>query len=505
MRRFYISTTIPYVNGDPHIGHALEYIQTDAVARYRRLFRDDVFFLSGTDENSLKNVQAAEKAGKPVKEFVDEKAANFLRFRETLNISFDDFIRTTEARHVDGAQKFWKACKKDDIYKKTYRGLYCVGCEAFYADNELQNGLCPEHKAAPDIVEEENYFFRLSRYQKEIADILKYDVIKIYPAHRKNEMLALLERGLADFSISRSVERAHSWGVPVPGDDTQIMYVWFDALTNYITALGYADDQKLFKKYWEQARQKPRRVAHVLGKGVARFHLVYWIGMLLSAGVKLPTEEFVHGYITVNNEKMSKSLGNVINPHDVVATYGTDPVRYFFLSAVSPAQDGDFSHERFREVYTAELANGVGNLASRVCTMVEKYAHGKAPAKANDLFETERFWKAYHAAFRSYQFDEVARQIQSLVSRADETISAQKPWEKAKASGDVSVLLYQLAETLRHIGLALLPVVPSAAEKLLFHLGVNPNKLGTLEKEARWGGLKKGSIIKKGESLFPRL
>lgn len=495
--RFYISTTIPYVNGDPHIGHALEYIETDAVARYRRLQGDDVFFLSGTDENSLKNVQAAEKAGKPVKDFVDEKAANFLRFRESLNISFDDFIRTTEERHVKGAQKFWKACKKEDTYKKTYRGLYCVGCEAFYAEDELENGLCPDHKVAPETVEEENYFFRLSRYQKEITDILKNDTVKIYPAHRKNEMLALCERGLEDFSISRSYERAHGWGVPVPKDETQIMYVWFDALTNYITALDYAVRGSKFKKYWNQERQEERQVAHVLGKGVARFHLVYWIGMLLSAGVKLPTEEFVHGYITVNGEKMSKSLGNVVNPHDLVATYGTDPVRWYFLSAVSPAQDGDFSDARFREVYTAELANGIGNLASRVTTMIEKYAKGKAPAPATDFFETEKFWKQYHAHFHAYQFDEAARLVQSLAARADETISAQKPWERAKNGEDISVLLYQLAETLRHIGVALLPFIPVSAEKLLARVGGG--------RETAWGKLKKGATIEKMEPLFPRL
>jgi methionyl-tRNA synthetase len=235
----------------------------------------------------------------------------------------------------------------------------------------------------------------------------------------------------------------------------------------------------------------------VLGKGVARFHLVYWVGMLMSAGIKLPTEEFVHAYITVNGEKMSKSLGNVVNPHDLVATYGTDPVRWYFLSAVSSAQDGDFSESRFKEVYTSELANGIGNLLSRITTMIEKYAKGKAPAPATDFFETERFWKKYHAAFSAYEFDEVARLVQSLVKREDEMISSEKPWDRAKNGEDISVLLYQLAETLRHIGVALLPLMPKSSEKLLESLGNN--------RDMTWGKLKKGSKITKGEPLFPRL
>src|SRR3989339_269751 len=521
MSKLFISTTIPYVNGDPHIGHALEYVQTDAVARYQRFLGNDVYFLSGTDENSLKNVQAAEKANKSIKEFIDEKAQGFLNFKKSLNISFDDFIRTTEKRHFDGAKKFWQDCKPDDIYKKEYRGLYCVGCEAFYTESELADGLCPEHKKVPEIVEEENYFFRLSNYQKEIEKIIENDVIKIFPANKKNETLAFVKRGLEDFSISRSMERAHGWGVPVPGDEEQIMYVWFDALTNYITALNYAGDQKLFKKYWEQENKKERRVAHVLGKGVSRFHLVYWVGMLLSAGVKLPTEEFIHGYVTVNNEKMSKSLGNVLNPHDLVSKYGTDMLRYYLLGAVSPYQDGDFSIARFEEFYQAHLANGVGNLTSRILTMVEKYCDSKVPKEAKDIFDTKKFWQNYEKFFNEYRFDEVVKLTQELVGKCDEKISSEKPWEKAKNGEDISGLLYQLAETLRHIALALLPIIPGSAEKILTNLGVAlPKKASqrlhaegqirplaevSLGLKKKWSGLKKGATINKGEAIFPRL
>ncbi len=357
---FFISLAIPYVNAAPHIGHILEHVQGDAVARYQRLLGKDVFFLFGSDENSLKNVQAAEKAGQPVAAFVEEHAKHFSNLKSALNLSIDDFIRTTEERHIVGAQKLWSLCKKEDIYKKRYKGLYCVGCEAFYTPDELINGLCPEHKRPLEEIEEENYFFKLSNYQKQIQELIASDALRLVPEGKKNEMLAFIGRGLEDFSISRSKERAHGWGVAVPGDPSQIMYVWFDALSNYINALDFGSNEKLYKKYWVQG--KHREVVHVIGKGIARFHAIYWIGMLLSAEQPLPTEEFIHGYITVNGEKISKSLGNVIDPYDVIGKYGVDPVRYYLLGAIPSYDDGDFSTERFEEFYTAHLANGIGNI-----------------------------------------------------------------------------------------------------------------------------------------------
>lgn len=501
---FYLSLTIPYVNGKPHIGHALEAVQGDAMARYQRLLGKDVFFVYGSDENSLKNVQAAEKAGEPIDTFIDRHAQGFSNLKTILNLSNDDFIRTTEERHFKGAQKLWDACDPEDIYKKTYKGLYCVGCESFYEVSDLVDGMCPEHLRELEEVEEENYFFKLSRYQKEIEQLLESG-ITIHPASKKNEMLAFVKRGLKDFSISRSVARAHGWGVPVPGDDSQIMYVWFDALSNYTNALGYATDDPAYAKYWLQEGNDKREVVHVLGKGVARFHLVYWIGMLLSAKVPLPTDEFVHGYITVDGQKMSKSLGNVISPEELVREYNTDPVRHYFLRAVSAYQDGDFSHDRFKELYTAELVNGVGNLTSRVLTMLEKYHDGNVPAQAANIFDIDGFWKRYREKMEQYAFHDVSTTVQTLVTALDTTISNEKPWEKVKKGEDISVLLYQLAEGLRHLGLALLPLLPGTGADILERLGIDSDTLPSLDVASEWGGLSEGQAIQKGEALFPRL
>ncbi|MEK7623998.1 MAG: methionine--tRNA ligase [Patescibacteria group bacterium] len=502
---FYITNAIPYVNAAPHVGYGLEIVQSDTVARYQRLLGKDVRYLCGTDENSLKNVQAAEQVGKPVKTFVDEHAAAFFQLKKSLGLSFDDFIRTTEERHFTGAQTLWSSCNSNDIYKKKYKGLYCVGCELFYTEDELVEGLCPEHKKPPQVVEEENYFFKLSNYQKQLEEIIEKDEVQIIPLFRKEEVLQFIRGGLQDFSISRSIERAHGWGVPVPGDPDQIMYVWFDALSNYITALDYGHAGELYTNYWVQKQQPSREVVHVIGKGIIRFHAVYWLGMLLSAKIPLPTTEFVHGYITVNGEKMSKSVGNVLNPRDVVEAYGTDPVRYFLLGGMSSYHDSDFSDQRFREFYTAHLVDGVGNLTSRILTMLEKYSANIVPDQAPDIFSMEDIWETYHHHFKNYQFDDVIRLLQSFESVCNEVINRKKPWEMAKQGEDVQPLLYQLAEALRHIGIALLPIIPTSAEKILVSLGIDSTQLSTLEEEQTWGGLKKGAIINKGSILFPRL
>jgi methionyl-tRNA synthetase len=317
-KKFYVSSALPYVNSVPHLGFALEIVQTDVIARYHRSLNEEVFFLTGTDENGLKIARAAEDAGIEVAKFAKKNAEKFKGLKEVLNLSFDDFIRTTEERHIKAVQKLWEACKKD-IYKKKYKGLYCVGCERFYKEEELVDGLCPEHKKKPELVEEENYFFKLSKYESQLKELVEKDMIKIIPETRKNEVLGFIKKGLEDICISRSAERARGWGIDVPGDPTQKIWCWWDAVINYISALGYSTEEKRFREWWQENDNK----LHVIGKGILVFHALYWPAALLSAGLSLPNKLFVHGYLSVDGQKISKSLGNVIDPHRLVAKYGT--------------------------------------------------------------------------------------------------------------------------------------------------------------------------------------
>ena len=454
MKKFYITTAIPYVNGDPHIGHALEFVQTDVLARYYRQKAHDVFFLSGADENSLKNVQAAEKEGISTRQLVDKNTQKFIDLAEALNISNDDFIRTVSDKHFAGAQKLWLACKKEDIYRKKYKGLYCIGCEQFFTEKELVDGKCPEHQKEPETVEEENYFFRLSNYQKQLEKLIESDEYEIIPKTRKNEVLSFIRMGLEDFSISRSQFRAKNWGVPVPMDDSQVIYVWFDALSNYITALGYDKKAKEFKKYW------PADV-HVIGKGIIRFHAVYWPAMLLSAGIPLPKKLFVHGYINIEGGKISKSLGNTINPFFLVEKYGVEVVRYYLLRYIHPVQDSDFSLQKLEESYNSDLANGLGNLVSRVAGLIEQ---NNIKIKIEKPKEDEEFEKLVD----SFSFDQALKYIWDKISEVDGKISNTKPWYLAKEGKvkEVSEILNQAANDVLQISYLLKPFLPAVSVKI---------------------------------------
>ncbi|MGH2369085.1 MAG: methionine--tRNA ligase, partial [Chloroflexota bacterium] len=376
-RPFYVTTSIPYVNAAPHLGHALEFVQADVLARYHRLLGDDTRFLTGTDDNSLKNVLAAEREGVPVRHLVDRYARAFAGLGTTLHVSTDDFIRTSaDPRHLAGVRKLWHAIdRRGDLYRRSYQGLYCVGCEQFYADDELLDRRCPDHGTTPEVVQEENHFFRLSHYQDDLAALIDTGQLRIVPETRRNEVRAFIAHGLEDFSVSRSRRRARGWGIEVPGDPDQVMYVWFDALANYITALGYATDDARYRRYWVD---NPHRV-HVIGKGILRFHAVYWPAMLLAAGEPLPDTIFVHGYLTIAGQKISKSLGNVVDPQVLVDRYGVDPVRYWLLRAVPPTDDADYTDEKLQRRYAADLADDLGNLLHRTVSMLHRYRHGVIP------------------------------------------------------------------------------------------------------------------------------
>ena len=471
--KFSITTAIPYVNAKGHVGFAMELIQADVFARLERLRGRDVFFLTGTDENALKNVQAAEKDNKPVKEFIDEHAKNFIELAKLLNISNDDFIRTSEARHIKGAQKLWRACEASgDIYKKNYKGLYCIGCEEFKTEKDLIDGLCSEHNTKPEEIEEENYFFRLSKYQDKIEKLISSDELKVMPTTRKNEALSFARQGLQDFSISRSRERARNWGIPVPGDESQIIYVWFDALTWFINALGYSDDEEKFKSWWND------RNVDLIGKGINRFHTIYWPAMMLSAGLLPPKEIYIHGYITVQGEKISKSLGNVVDPFVLVEKYGVEGVRYFLLREIPSDGDGDFSIEKLETRYNADLANNLGNLVSRVVALIERSFsgsfsyHRKFVSKEvdNKVIDT---WKKYNQNINGFRLHIALEYIFSLVDFANLYVDEHKPWALSGEPERLNAVITDLVVILLNVAWLLKPFLPETSDNVFQVLGAD--------------------------------
>jgi len=462
MKKYYITAAIPYVNASPHLGHALEFVQSDVIARYHRLLGEKTLLLTGADENSLKNVQAAEKLGISTQKLCDENSKKFQELISALNLSFDVFQRSSSQTHIKGSQKLWQLCDKNgDIYKKKYKGLYCVGCETFYTKDELTpEGKCPEHLTVPQKVEEENYFFRLSKYQDKLLDLITTDKIKIIPETRKNEVVSFIKMGLSDFSISRSKERAKNWGVPVPSDPTQIIYVWFDALNVYQTGVGFGSDEKSYKLWW------PTDV-HVIGKGIIRFHAIYWPAILLSAHLPLPKSIFVHGYITTEGQKMSKTLGNIIDPFEVINKYGTDPLRYYLLREVPSYSDGDFSLLRFKGVYNADLANGLGNLISRVAKLCENSGFRLDPKDK----KTERFKSIVQHSLEKFDFNKALEYIWRSdikwgLKWLDQDINEAKPWQ-INDKKFLNLKLHLYVTNIREIAYNLQPFLPKTAEKIL--------------------------------------
>jgi methionyl-tRNA synthetase len=477
-RRFYITTAIAYANGDPHLGHALELVQADVLARHRRLRGDTVRFLTGTDDNALKNVDAAAAAGVPVADFVAQKGDQFVALTGTLQLSNDDFIRTsTDARHRPGVERLWRACAENgDLYERDYEGLYCAGCEAFVVAEDLTNGLCEEHGEAPELIAERNWFFRLSRYQEALLGLIESGRLRIEPEHRRNEVLAFVRNGLTDFSVSRTQKRARGWGIPVPDDPDQVIYVWFDALANYITALGYGADAAAYGDWWHGSGER----LHVIGKGISRFHAVHWPAILLSAREPLPTSILVHDYLTVQGQKISKSLGTAIDPLWVVDRYGVDALRWWFLRDVPRKGDADF-REDLIAARANELADGLGNLINRTIALVSRNrpdgirkAAG-SPADAEPLRrQCGELPAAIDEALARFDLRAAAAALWEAVTQANRFVSVTQPWELAKAAraGDrpasehLDAVLALLLDACRVIASELPPFLPAAAERI---------------------------------------
>lgn len=464
MSHFYVTTSIPYINGEPHLGHAMEFVIADVLARYARGQGLDTMYSTGTDEHGSKVAEKAAELKLTPKALADRNAEKFREMLQLLNVSNDRFIRTTDKGHEQRAQAIWKALK-NDIYKGKYIGWYCTGCEEFVTENvaHANKRTCPIHKKAYDRIEEENHFFALSKYNQKIRELIEAGELRVIPDSRKNEILSVLNEGLEDISISRPKEKI-SWGIPVPGDTTQVMYVWFEALMNYITVLGYPEHEDM-KHFWPADYQ-------VIGKDILRFHAAIWPGMLLALG--LPTQKtlYVHGFVTLNGQKMSKSTGNVVDPKEIISAYGTDAFRYYFLRKVPSYGDGDFTWEQFETSYNNELGNELGNAVQRTAVMIEKYQQGLI----GDVKPAEHDAAAYHEALRNCRFDRALDELWEQVRGINQYIEEQKPWQLAKQGEKehlAEVLTYMVGSLLEIADL-LAPFLPDTAQAInnIFSEGV---------------------------------
>jgi len=501
-QRFYITTAIDYTNSKPHIGHSLQKVAADVLARWHRSLGENVFFLTGTDEHGTNIQRTAEKAGKKPQEFVDSLVKEFKEAWAALNISYDIFYRTTDPKHKRGVQNFIKLVnEKGDIYKGFYEGLYCTGCEAYLTEKDLVNCECPLHPGKkPELIKEETYFFKLSKYADKLLDLYEKNPNFILPETRKNEIINRVGTGLKDLSISRT---SFSWGIPFPLDNKHITYVWFDALTSYITALDWPSGTK-FKKFW------PANV-HILGKDNGWFHTVIWPAMLLSAGIELPKTVYIHGFLTFNGQKISKSLGNVIDPRVLAAKYGADAYRYYILRENPISEDGDFSEKALVNRINTDLANSLGNLLSRTLTLIEKFSDGKIPQKKNSRTDlpavfAEKFRQASEHLDK-FEFHHALEKIWNFVDHVNKYINDEKPWELAAKEDEKSKkrlcnVLYNCAESLRLISAMISPFIPATAEEIAKQLGLKEvPKL----KRLRWGKLQVGTQTQKGAILFAKV
>lgn len=461
VKTFYLTTTLPYVNADPHVGFALELVHADIVVRYKKRMGIEVFFNTGTDEHGQKIYQRAIEEGKDPQTYVNEFAEKFRTLKDTLGLSDSlHFVRTTDASHKAAAQEFWRRASSD-IEKRTYKGLYCVGDEIFLKETDLVNGKCPNHPTMePVVIEEENYFFKLSHYQQRLAEYLSRPGV-IVPEWRRQEALAFVQKGLEDFSISRVREKM-PWGIPVPGDDSQVMYVWFDALTNYISALGWPGGAD-FQKFWEGGE-----VVQMAGKDQVRFQSVMWQAMLMAAGIKNTDRVVYHGFVTSGGQKMSKSLGNVVHPATLVREYGTDAVRYFLARHMHPFEDSDFTIARFKEAYNADLANGIGNVASRILTLAQ--THLAAPVEIGSVPHPQ----AFTDAFERFEINRAAEYIAARIQTLDKRITAEAPFTVVKSDRERGRrMIEEYLRELAAVGSLLEPIMPKTSKKIIDAIAAN--------------------------------
>jgi methionyl-tRNA synthetase len=498
--RFYVTTPIYYVNAEPHLGHAYTTIVGDALTRWHRLMGKEVKFLTGTDEHGLKIQRAAEAAGKPPQQFTDEIAPTFAHAWERLEIANDDFIRTTEPRHRRAVLELLQRCyDAGDIELDAYSGKYCVSCEMYYTDDELlEGGLCPVHRTPVEFYEEENYFFRLSRFQDRLLDWYALHPDAIKPEHRSREALGLIRGGLRDFSVSRT---SVSWGIPLPWDPAHVSYVWFDALTNYLSAVGFGDPEQDYTEWWPVDY-------HLIGKDIIRHHCVYWPAMLMSAGVEPPKGYAVGGWLLVGGEKMAKSGGNAVNPLELTDLVGVDGFRYYVLAETPYGSDGDFTVEGLVARYNSDLANNLGNLAARVATVVAKKCDAIGPAPRADSPLAEAAAAAYTGAAAAWDVVAPARALEatwSLIRATNAFLEANEPW-KAEPGAAVDAVMGDALEALRIVALLAFPAVPRTSQEIWERIGLKGNVADQrLPEGAEWGGYPGGVTVVKGDPLFPRI
>jgi methionyl-tRNA synthetase len=503
--KFYVTTPIYYVNARPHIGHAYTTMAADIVARHRRLMGEEVFFLTGTDEHGQNIQRIAEEHGVPEKQYCDMIVEEFKRLWKRLNISNDYFVRTTDERHIHAAQKFFEAVyESGDIYKGHYEGWYCARCERFYLEKELQDGRCPIHDMPVERVKEENYFFALSKYRDRLLRYIEENPDFIQPESRRNEVLSVLREGLEDISISRSTVR---WGIPLPIDPSQTMYVWMDALCNYISAIGYGDDPKSFHKFWPAD-------LHLIGKEIIRFHVIIWPALLMSAGLPLPRRIFAHGWLTKEGKKLSKSTGNVIDVDELVDRFGVDPVRYFFMREFSFGKDGDYTDRAFVNRYNADLANDLGNLVNRTVNLARRYFQAVPQKGQPGEYDEEIAGMALEAHRRSSEliddlaFDEALEAIWEFIRRLNKYIQQTEAWRLAQdesSKGRAGTIIYNCLEGLRFISVMIYPFMPDSSLKIREQIGLGKEMDEDYSSLDSWGRLTPGIPLGTPEPIFPRI